>query len=148
MRLHAPQGLPDVADLVTHDAYQETIAFGRPWRLPVADERVTVREFLTSRSSGAIVERRRTVKVFDAAWLESVRSRALPGSVEAMLFAQRRPVVAAFRGPGARLLPALPAVIAALGLLLSTLRGGLGGRPLIRAIYLRFNTTARRNQVQ
>ncbi len=160
-----PSSLPDLADLVTHEAYQETIAFGRAWKLPVSGERVYAREFITSRATGTIAERLRTVKVFDQAWLESVRTRAVAGSLESMLFAQRRPVVVAMRGPGGRLLPELPAALAGLFALLSILGGGLErrpstvrrirrtgtpvlrGLPLIRAIYLRFNTLARRSQV-
>jgi hypothetical protein len=146
-RAHRSPRMPDAADLVTHDAYQETISFGRPWMLPTPDERVTIREYLTDRATGAIAERRRTVKVFDAVWLAGVRRRALPGSVEAMLFAQPRPVMVALRGPGGLLLPAVPALVWAVLVLLAGVAEGRNRRPLIRSLYLRFTMAARRNQV-
>ncbi len=71
--------LPDMSDLVTHEAFQETIAFGRPWRLPVRDERVYIREFSVNVPAGLIVEGFRRVKVFDSAWLDSVTRRFAPG---------------------------------------------------------------------
>jgi hypothetical protein len=146
-RAHGSPRIPDVVDLVTHDAYQETIAFGRPWVLPRADERVTVREYATDRATGSVAERRRTVKVFDAVWLESVRARALPGSVESLLFAQPRPVAVALSDPAGLLLPGLPALLGALLVLMAGAAEGRGRRPLIRSLYLRFTMAARRNQV-
>jgi hypothetical protein len=139
--------LPDVAALVTHDAYQETIAFGRPWRMPVPDERVIVREYLPARGSPGMVERLRTVKTFDAVWLRSVRSRALPGSVEAMLFAQRRPVTVAERGPAGRLAPDLPALAGALAALVAGMGAAAGRRPLIRPAPVRLNGPSQRKQI-
>jgi hypothetical protein len=146
-RQDSAAGLPDIAVLVTHDAYQETIAFGRPWRMPSRDERVTVREYITAGGSPGMVERLRTVKTFDAAWLRSVRSRALPGSVESMLFAQRRPSTVAPRGPADRLAADLAALGAALAALFASLARAAGRRPLIRPGHVRFNGPSRRNQV-
>ena len=117
------QRLPDYAEYVTHEAFQEAMAFGRPWLLPVRDERVYVREFLTNPATGAFVERQRRVKVFDAAWLASVERRAGPGSLGALLLAQRRPVMVALRGPESPLFHELP-----VGLLVMLAFLGMMGR--------------------
>jgi hypothetical protein len=132
-----------------HAAFQETMAFGRPWKLPVRDERVYVREFAANPATGAIVARPRAVKVFDARWLQSVRDRAPAGSLEALLFAQGRPVAVALRKPGRTLLRDLPMTVLAALLLLATAARDVGlVRPLIRWDIVRFNGAARRSQVQ
>ena len=97
--------LPDLSDLATHAAFQETMAFGRPWRLPAPDERVYVREFSTSPSTGAIDAHLRSVKVFDETWRKGLERRAASGSLEALLFAQGRPVGCRAAGAWADRLP-------------------------------------------
>jgi hypothetical protein len=146
-RGNRPGLLPGYADLVTHEAYQQTLAFGRPWRTPVRDERVYVRDYLISPEEGRIQARQKTVKVFDSTWLSSVRLRSRAGTLEALFFRQGRPVAAAMRGPGWQLLLDLPALLGAVGALLFLLirDGGVG--PLIQSILLRFNRRARRNKV-
>ena len=139
--------MPDFSDLVSHAAFQETMAFGRPWRTPIRDERVAVREFLANAETGAIVARERTVKVFDSTWLSSVRRRAVPGSLEAMLFAQGRPVMVAIRGVGYVLVRELPIAFLVLCGLLALLWRDLGLGPLIRGNLPRLNSAARRDQV-
>jgi len=145
--MNRAQRLPDFSDLVTHVAFQETMAFGRRWRTPVRDERVAVREFLADPETGAIVARDRTVKVFDSTWLSSVRRRAVPGSLEAMLYAQGRPVVVAIKGPGYELVRELPIAFLVLCWLLAQLGKDLGPGPLIRGNLPRLNSAARRDQV-
>jgi hypothetical protein len=140
--------LPDFLGLVTHAAFQETIAFGRPWMPPERDERVYVREFVVNPASGATVARQKTVKVFDATWLESVRRRSTPGSLEAMFTAQGRPVVVTLRGPGRVSILNLPAALLVLCVFLAWLRRDLGRGPLIHGDLLRLNSAARRNQAQ
>jgi hypothetical protein len=146
-RTNRAMRLPDLSDLVTHEAFQETITFGRPWRLPTPDERVYVREFSAIPSTGAIDSRLRCVKVFDETWRKGLRSRATVGSLEALLFAQGRPVTVALRGSGRSLFRELPVTLGVLLALLALLARDLGLRPLIRSNLLRSNVVARRNQI-
>jgi hypothetical protein len=139
--------LPDLSDLVTHEAFQETMAFGRPWRLPTPDERVYVREFSAIPSTGVIDSQLRCVKVFDETWRTGLRRRATAGSLEALLFAQVRPVTVALRGPGRSLFREFPVTLGVLLALLALLARDLGLRPLIRSNLLRSNMVARRNQI-
>jgi hypothetical protein len=139
--------LPDLSDLVTHAAYQETMAFGRPWRLPSPDERVYVREFSANPVTGVTVSRLRCVKVFDETWRKAVRRRAEAGSLEALLFSQGRPVASAVRGSGRTLFRAFPVTLGVLIALLVLLARDLGLGPLIRTNILRSTVVARRNQI-
>jgi hypothetical protein len=140
--------LPDFLGLVTHAAFQETIAFGRPWRPPEKDERVYVREFILNPMTGATVARQKVVKVFDATWLESVRRRSTPGSLGALFYAQGRPTIAELRGPERASLRELPAALGVLVVFLAWLRKDFIRGPLIRGNLLRLNSSARRNQAQ
>ena len=139
--------LPDLSDFVTHEAFQETMAFGRPWRFPARDERVYVREFSMNPATGAIEPRLRSVKVLDETWRSGLRGRAAVGSIEALLFAQGRPVAAAFRGPARALLRDFPVTLGVLFALLALLARDLGLGPLIRSNIVRSNVIARRNQI-
>jgi hypothetical protein len=146
-RIGGVQRLPDYADYVTHEAFQEAMAFGRPWLMPVRDERVYVREFVTNPATGSFLERQRRVKVFDSGWLASVRRRAGPGSLGALLLAQRHPVLVALRGPESSLLRELPIALFVMLAFLGMMGRERGVGLLIRGILLRFNGVARRNQV-
>jgi hypothetical protein len=145
-KAHPAARLPDASDFAAHQAYQETLTFGRAWRLPLPGERVTVREYDESASAASIVETSRTVKTFDDSWAASLLRLAVPGSLEALLFAQGRPVEVGAPAPARGLLSGFPAVLAALCLLMAGFRRDLSSPPLIRAIVLRFNDVARRNQ--
>jgi hypothetical protein len=138
--------LPDLADFATHAAFQETMGFGRAWRLPSEDERVYVREYSQNPATGTIDARLRRVKVFDETWRKGLRKRADAGSLEALLFAQGRPVAAAIRGPGRALFRELPVTLGVLLALLALLARDLGLGPLIRGNLLRSTMVARRNQ--
>jgi len=140
--------LPDFLGLVTHAAFQETIAFGRPWKPPEKDERVYVREFVLNPMTGALVARQKVVKVFDATWLDSVRRRSTPGSLGALFYAQGRPATAEPRGTERSSLRELPAALAVFVMFLAWLRKDLIQGPLIRGNLLRLNSSARRNQAQ
>jgi hypothetical protein len=142
-----PMRLPDLSDMATHVAFQETMAFGRPWRLPAADERVTIREFSITASSGVVTARLRSVKVFDESWRAGLKTRAAEGSLEALLYAQGRAVGVGLRGPGRALFRELPVTLAVLIALLALLARDLGLGPLHRANLLRSNVMARRNQI-
>ena len=145
-RQNHPQSLPDVSDLVTHEAYQESLAFGRPWELPGEDERVYEREYLIG-PGGDMLSRLRTVKVFDATWLASVLRGSRPGSLESLLLAQGRPVAVVLRGPSSTLLREMPLSLLVMAALLMWMARDRAAGPLIRSIQVRFNGAARRNQV-
>jgi hypothetical protein len=142
---HAGRGspgasLPDMADAVTHAAFQQALVFGRPWGLPGADTRVAVTEYVEDRAAGSITARKRTVKSLDGAWLQGV-TRAPPApSVEQLLLSQGRPV----RVRVSRNLPGLLRDLVAAVLCAAALMGwwGLGDslRHLIRVRVWRFTT--------
>jgi hypothetical protein len=140
--------LPDFLGLVTHAAFQETIAFGRPWRPPEMDERVYIREFALDPLTGATVARQKIVKVFDATWLASVKRRSSPGSLGALFYAQGRPTFTELRASERASLRELPAAFVVLVMFLAWLRRDLIRGPLIRGNLLRLNSSARRNQTQ
>jgi hypothetical protein len=140
--------LPDVSDIVAHDAFQETLAFGRPWGLPHRDERVYLREFSTDPLTGRIAADLRTVKVFDDNWLGAVLRRAPPGSIEGLLLAQRGAVVVAPRGQLRGLLRELPLAILVMVVFSAWFVRERGTAPLMKFVHLRFNGAARRNQVR
>lgn len=149
-KLHArgsADRLPDLADYVSHEAYQQTLGLGRAWAFPVRDERVYQRDYLVDRSTGVIQARLETVKVFGSPWLASVVARPVPGTVEALLIAQNRPVAAAVQGPAGPLSRSLPFTIVVFCALLALLGRDLGLGPLIRGNLWRLNSEARRDQV-
>lgn len=139
--------LPDISDYVAHEAYQQGLGYGRKWAFPLEDERVYEREYLLDQSSGVIQARLRTVKVFDSPWLAAAVSRPAPGSVEALLAAQGRPVAAAVQGPAGPLSRSLPFTIIVFCVLFALLGRDLGLGPLIRDNLWRLNSEARRDQV-
>jgi hypothetical protein len=140
------QRLPDLSDLVTHEAFQETLALGRPWGLPRADEMVYLREFSPNARAGTIVAVMRRVKVFDATWLAASLGHPPEGSIEGLLVSQRRPVAVAVRGQARGLLREIPVAVLALFLVSAWFARDLRTAPLMRSVLLRFNDAARRNQ--
>ena len=146
--------LPDMSDLVAHEAFQETIAFGRPWGLPRPDERVYVREFLIGPTVGITAVQRR-VKVFDSAWLAACLRRAAPGSVERLLVSQGRAVAVALRGSARPLARELAVALLVVAVFFAWLARASEARrrsriraPLMKSVLLRLNGAARRNQIQ
>ncbi len=140
--------LPDMSDLVTHEAFQQTIAFGRSWKLPGRDERVYVREFSMNGRAAPIVEGFRRVKVFDSSWLESVTRRFAPGSIEGMLISQGGPVAVALRGQAGALLRDVPLAVLVLFVFSAWFVRDRRTAPLMKNVLVRLNGPARRNQVQ
>jgi len=142
--------LPDIADFLTHTAYQQTLMFGRAYALPTRDERVTVTEYLTNQATGLIVSRPRTIRTFDSVWLEGATRNPAPSSLERLLLEQGRPVMVR-RMPGRRALARelVAAVLCACALLASFARDlglrRLGPRHLIRGGLWRFTIAARKN---
>ena len=98
-RAPAGDGLPALADYATHVAYQQTLAVGRPYRLPAPGERVTVDHFRRT-ADGRVVREQREVVRFTEDWLAAVLADAPDGSVASLLAAQGR-LLAARRGPPA-----------------------------------------------
>ena len=98
-RAPAGDGLPALADYVTHVAYQQTLAVGRPYRLPAPGERVTVDHFRRT-ADGRVAREQREVVRFTEDWLAAVLADAPDGSVASLLAAQGR-LLAARRGPPA-----------------------------------------------
>jgi len=145
--------LPDLGDLVAHEAFQETIAFGRPWGPPRAGEHVNVRGFIVDPADGTVVAVQRRVKVFDDAWLASCLRGAPGGSIEALLVAQGRAVAVGLRGSAHPLARELPVAVLVIAWLLASLartpqaaRAGRRPVPLMKGLLLRLNGAARRNQ--
>ena len=89
--------LPVLADYVTHLAYQQTLAVGRPYRLPEPGERVTVDHYRRT-ADGRVAREQREVARFTEEWLAAALADAPDGSVASLLAAQGR-LVAARRGP-------------------------------------------------
>jgi hypothetical protein len=139
--------LPDISDLVTHAAFQESVSFGRPWGLPRPDERVYVRDFGQDPVSGSLAAEKRTVKAFDSAWLSSALRGPAEGSVEGLLFAQGRAMAVAFRGQVRTLLREIPVALIMIYILWSWFAREPGAAPLMKGVLLRFTTGTRRNQV-
>ncbi len=139
--------LPDFSDFVAHEAYQQTLGYGRKWRPPVRDERVYRYEYQVDPVSGRVQARLRAVKVFDSTWLASVGADPAPSSLEALLLSQRRPVAAAVRGPARTIAGDLPFAAMAFCALLAMLGKDLRLGLLIRDNLWRLNREARRDQI-
>ena len=119
------QGLPDLADFVAHAAWQETLVFGRPYGLPSPGERVAVTEYVVDPATGTIVDRERTVKAFDSAWLAGLARRPAKPSVERLLLAQHGPArVGLGRGRPSLLADLIAAALCA-GAMLAWFAGGI-----------------------
>ena len=93
--------LPVLGDYVTHLAYQQTLAVGRPYRLPAPDERVTVDHYRRT-ADGRVVRERREVARFTEQWLAAALAGAPAGSVAALLAAQGSLVAAGRAAPPSR----------------------------------------------
>jgi hypothetical protein len=141
-----PAALPGAADAVAHAAYQETLGFGREYRLPLRGEVFAAEEYSWSANARAVVRARHTVAVFDDAWLARALRGAGPGSVEELLEAQGRPVMAAPRGQAWPVLRDLPFALLCLAGLAAGLLMDPGLGSLISAALWRFNVQARRRQ--
>ena len=144
--LKNPARLPDLSDLVTHEAFQQTIAFGRPWKLPSRDERVYLREFSTNQRDGTIVEGLRRVKVFDGAWLDSVTRNAAPGSIERML-TEQGPVAVTLGGRAGVAPGDFVLAVFVLFVFSAWFVRDRRAAPLMKGALVRLNGPARRNQV-
>jgi hypothetical protein len=145
--VHRAPRLPDMSDFVAHEAFQETLSFGRQWGLPRPDEKVYVREFATNARSGTIVAGLRQVKVFDSEWLGSVLRLPTPGSIQGLLLAQGRAMAVASRGQARNLVRELPVALLVMFIFSAWFAWDWRAAPLMKSVLLRFNGAARRNQV-
>ena len=93
--------LPVLSDYVTHLAYQQTLAVGRPYRLPAPDERVTVHHYRRS-PGGRVLRAQREVARFTEEWLADALADAPAGSVASLLAAQGGLVAARRAAPPPR----------------------------------------------
>ncbi len=100
--------LPDLSDFVTHAAYQEGLPFGRPYRFPAPDERLTLSAYLSGGGNGAVVQTRRTVKRYPPGWLAGTLSRVEPLSVEGLLRGQGAAVAVSLEHEASRQLRQMP----------------------------------------
>ena len=83
-----PGGIPNLADYLTHRAYQESLIFGRPYELPEPGERILISYYTVDPRSGRINKTARVVKQFKESWLYATLDAAPQGSV-ARLFADQ-----------------------------------------------------------
>jgi LPXTG-motif cell wall-anchored protein len=99
--------LPDLADFVVHEAYQQGLAYGREaFRLPAENEAVTVADF-ASGSDGTLRKTERVAIRFSRAWLSTVLNRQGLPPLERMLIDLGSPSVVK-RLPYAPSVSALP----------------------------------------
>jgi hypothetical protein len=83
-----PRALPNLADFLAHSAYQQSLAFQRPYRFPAPGERVYVSTYAAA--GAGYLQSRRVALRFSESWLSRTLASAAPGSVERMLVDQGR----------------------------------------------------------
>jgi hypothetical protein len=83
-----PLAPPHLADYLAHVAYQQSLAFQRPYRLPEPGERVYVSAY--AEAGEGYLQDRRVARRFAESWLPRTLAEARPGSVERMLVDQGR----------------------------------------------------------
>ena len=81
----SPSGIPNLADYLTHRAYQESLIFGRPYVLPEPGERILISSYQVDPGSGRISKTARVVKQFKESWLSATLEAAPQGSVARLL---------------------------------------------------------------
>ncbi len=82
---------PHLGDYVAHIAYQQSLAFQRPYRFPAPGERVYISAYAAA--GAGYVQSRRVALRFAESWLPRTLAAAPPGSVERMLVDQGRAAV-------------------------------------------------------
>jgi hypothetical protein len=83
-----PQGLPHLADFLAHTAYQQSLAFQRPYRFPTPGERVYISGYAVT--ADGYVQSLRVARRFPESWVRQTLAAAPPGSLERMLIDQGR----------------------------------------------------------
>ena len=77
-------GIPNLADYLTHRAYQESLIFGRSYVLPDPGERILISEYRIDPQSARVQKTYRVVKQFKESWLYATLEAAAAGSVDRM----------------------------------------------------------------
>jgi len=80
-----PGGIPNLADYLTHQAYQESLIFGRPYEFPAPGERILISEYRIDPREARVQKTFRVVKQFKESWLYAILEAARPGSVARLL---------------------------------------------------------------
>jgi len=86
--------LPDIADYITHLAYQENFLLGRGYLFPRAGERVGISSFSDSGGEG-IEKNYQELFVFSVDWFEEILATEEPGGLLGLWINQGNPVGAA-----------------------------------------------------
>jgi hypothetical protein len=82
---HSSGGIPDLADYLTHRAYQESLMFGRPYSFPKMEERILISDYRVHPENARVHQTFRVVKQFKESWLGATLAAAVPGSVPRLL---------------------------------------------------------------
>jgi hypothetical protein len=78
-------GIPNLADYLTHQAFQESLIFGRPYKFPAPGERILISDYRVDPQDARVQKTYRVVKLFKESWLYSNLDAASPGSVARLL---------------------------------------------------------------
>lgn len=74
-------GIPNLADYLSHRAYQESLIFGRSYTFPRMGERIVISDYHVDSKSYRIQKAFRVVKQFKESWLQGTLGAAAPGSL-------------------------------------------------------------------
>jgi hypothetical protein len=74
-------GIPNLADYLSHRAYQESLMFGRSYTFPRMGERIVISDYHVDSQDPRIQKTFRIVKQFKESWLQGTLGRAAPGSL-------------------------------------------------------------------
>jgi hypothetical protein len=90
------EDLPNLADYLSHRAFQEALVFGRVYGFPLLDERIGISAYRSNPEGNRIQKTFRVVKQFKASWLPRTLAAAPAGSVPRLLADQgvAAPVIA------------------------------------------------------
>jgi hypothetical protein len=81
----ASGGIPNLADYLTHHAFQESLIFGRDYKFPTPGERIRISEYRVDPKRARVQKTFRVVKQFKESWLYATLEDAPPGSVARLL---------------------------------------------------------------
>jgi hypothetical protein len=73
--------IPNLADYLSHRAFQESLMFGRSYAFPTMGERIVISDYHVDAEGTRIQKTFRVVKQFKESWLEGTLDRAAPGSI-------------------------------------------------------------------
>lgn len=73
--------IPNLADYLSHRAFQESLMFGRSYAFPIMGERIVISDYHVDSQDPRIQKTFRVVKQFKESWLEGTLDRAAPGSL-------------------------------------------------------------------